>query len=112
MAIKKNNKDQLPFLAKAPKTGSNNTNVRTVKIALPNSTFSPKPTGNISINGAIINKAGIAQMRFTIQLDLWLNTKNAKATRPKYTGIIKNPAPRRLLARKPFRTIQNNSGIT
>jgi hypothetical protein len=33
------------------KVGSNNPKDKTVRIALPNKTFKPKPIGNICING-------------------------------------------------------------
>ena len=65
---KKKTTVQIPFLAKSPNIGNNNPNNKTVKMALPNRILSPKPTGNITINGAIIAKAGILKIKFTPKL--------------------------------------------
>ncbi|MNW12631.1 hypothetical protein D3C71_2103730 [compost metagenome] len=59
---------QMPFLAKSPNIGSNKPNSKTVKIALPNKILSPKPIGNITINGAMIAKAGMLKIKFTPKL--------------------------------------------
>ena len=79
----KNSIPHIPFLAKAPKIGSNKPKRRTVRIALPKRTFSPKPIGNIWIKGAMIIKAGILKTRFSILLDLCVIMKIPNINRPK-----------------------------
>jgi hypothetical protein len=83
MASIKNTKDQIPFLAKVPKTGNNNVNVKTVRIALPNNTFNPKPTGNIWMKGAMIIKAGMLKIRLSILRDFWVMINAANKNNPK-----------------------------
>lgn len=59
---------QAPFRANAPKIGNNNPKSKTVKTELPNKILSPKPIGNITINGAMIAKAGMLKSKFTPKL--------------------------------------------
>ena len=102
--------DDIPFRTKEPKTGSNKPNVNTVRMALPNNTFSPKPMGNIWMNGAIISKVGMLNTRFRIHLDFWVSTKEANISNPAKAGMIKNPAPFRKMEINPLMRIQINNG--
>jgi hypothetical protein len=52
--------------------------------------FNPNPTGNIWINGTMIIKAGMLQMRFRILLDRLSYNKTPKINRAKKTGIQKS----------------------